>query len=221
MKPEAAIRVILADDQALFREGVRTLIGLMPGIELVAEAREGQEVIELARRLRPDVVLMDLRMPGIDGIEATRAIRALPSAPRVLVLTTFDHDNEVFGAIAAGATGYLLKDVGSALLADAIRRASRGESVLEPTVASKVVNELARLHAQRARREHQPLVEPLSSRELDVLTQLADGRSNKEIAARLQIAEGTVKNHMSQVLGKLGVLDRTQAALRARELGLL
>lgn len=217
------IRLLLVDDQALFREGLRTLLKLVPDFVLVGEASNGQEAIEAARRHLPDVILMDLRMPGVNGVEATRAIRESSSTPRpqVLVLTTFDHDEEVFAALAAGAIGYLLKDVPSEKLADAIRCAARGQSILEPAVASKVVHEFARLQAKQQRRVSQPLIEPLSSREIEVLEQLATGRSNKEIAAHLNIAEGTVKNHMSQVLTKLAVQDRTQAALKARELGLL
>ncbi len=214
-------RVVLVDDQALFREGLRTLLSRVTGIEVVAEAKSGDEAVALCRTHRPDVVLMDLRMPGMDGVAATKAVRELKPAPQVLVLTTFDHDDDVFRALAAGAIGYLLKDVSSELLVDAILRAARGESVLEPSVARKVVREFARLQEKQKRRVEQPLREPLSQRELEVLEQLADGRSNKEIASHLRIAEGTVKNHMSQVLAKLGVLDRTQAALRAHELGLL
>ena len=214
-------RVVLVDDQALFLEGLRTLMSRVTGIEVVAEAKSGDEAVALCRTHRPDVVLMDLRMPGMDGVAATKAVRELKPAPQVLVLTTFDHDDDVFRALAAGAIGYLLKDVSSELLVDAILRAARGESVLEPSVARKVVREFARLQEKQKRRVEQPLREPLSQRELEVLEQLADGRSNKEIASHLRIAEGTVKNHMSQVLAKLGVLDRTQAALRAHELGLL
>jgi DNA-binding NarL/FixJ family response regulator len=217
----APLRVILADDQALFREGLRTLLSRAEGIRVVAEAKDGHEAVAQCRQHEPDVVLMDLRMPGLDGVAATAAVRKLRPAPQVLVLTTFDHDAEVFRALTAGAIGYLLKDVSSAVFFEGIRRAARGESVLEPTVASKVVREFARLQETRQRRVEQPLVEPLSARELHVLEHLAAGRSNKEIASQLNIAEGTVKNHMSQVLAKLGVLDRTQAALRARELGLV
>jgi len=216
-----AISVLIVDDQALFREGLRTLLSRAPGIQVVAEAKDGQEALVLSREHRPAVALMDLRMPGMDGVAATGALRQLNPAPQVLVLTTFDHDADVFRAIAAGAIGYLLKDVSSELLIDAIRRAARGESVLEPSVASKVLREFARMQDKQKRRVEQPLKEPLSSRELEVLELLAEGRSNKEIAVSLHIAEGTVKNHMSQVLAKLGALDRTQAALRARELGLL
>jgi DNA-binding NarL/FixJ family response regulator len=220
MSPQK-IRLLLVDDQALFREGLRTLLSLVPDFVLVGEASDGREAITLTQKHRPDVILMDLRMPGMDGVEATRLIRQSVSAPQILVLTTFDHDTEVFTALAAGAIGYLLKDVPSEKLAEAIRSATRGESTLQPSVASKVVAEFARLRNKQQRRSAQPLIEPLSTRELEVLEQLATGRSNKEIAAHLRIAEGTVKNHMSQVLTKLGVQDRTQAALRARELGLL
>lgn len=215
------LRLILADDQALFREGLRTLLQLVPDFEIVAEARNGQEAVEQASRLKPDVILMDLRMPGMGGVEATRQIHASQPATRVLVLSTFDADEEIADALGAGAVGYLLKDLPSEKLIEAVRLAARGESPLDPTVASKVLRQFAQLQNRQERRAAQPLVEPLSSRELQVLERLATGKSNKEIAADLQIAEGTVKNHMSQVLAKLGVLDRTQAALRARDLGLL
>lgn len=215
------LRLVLADDQALFREGLRTLLGLVPDFEIVAEARNGHEAIEHARRLKPDVILMDLRMPGLGGVEATRAICEAKLPTRVLVLSTFDDDEEISAALTAGAVGYLLKDVPSEKLTEAIRLAARGESVLDPSVATKVLRQFAELQNRQQRRITQPLVDPLSARELQVLEQLASGKSNKEIAANLQIAEGTVKNHMSQVLAKLGVLDRTQAALRARDLGLL
>jgi DNA-binding NarL/FixJ family response regulator len=215
------LRLVLVDDQALFREGLRTLLGLVPDFEIVAEARNGHEAIEQARRLKPDVMLMDLRMPGLGGVEATRAICEAKLPTRVLVLSTFDDDAEISAALTAGAVGYLLKDVPSEKLTEAIRLAARGESVLEPSVAAKVVRQFAELQNRQQKRATQPLVEPLSTRELQVLEHLTGGKSNKEIAADLQIAEGTVKNHMSQILAKLGALDRTQAALRARDLGLL
>lgn len=216
------IRIAIADDQALFREGIRTVLSLVPDFHIVGEARDGREAIELARCLRPDVILMDLRMPGCGGVDATQVItrEGLPS--RVLVLTTFENDEDVSSAISAGALGYLLKDVPSEKLAEAIRLAARGQSALEPSVAAKLVRQFAKLQNQQTRAvSPQALIEPLSTRELQVLRRLGEGRSNKEIAADLSIAEGTVKNHMSQVLAKLGALDRTQAALRARELGLL
>jgi DNA-binding NarL/FixJ family response regulator len=192
----------------------------------VGEAANGAEAVQMAATLRPDVVLMDMRMPGPvdspDGVEATRRIRdALPQC-RVIVLTTFDDDETVFDGLRAGAVGYLLKDVSSEKLVEAIRAAARGESFLQPSIAAKVLAEFTRLEAQAAPLPYEAgLVEPLSDRELEILRQIADGDSNKEIAARLYITEGTVKNHVTNILGKLGVRDRTQAALRARELGLI
>jgi DNA-binding NarL/FixJ family response regulator len=216
------LRLLLVDDQAMFREGLRVLLSLQPDLEVVAEVGDGAAAVEAARTLAPDVVLMDLRMPGVGGVEATRRLKAAQPAVRVIVLTTFEEDEEVFAALRAGAVGYLLKASPSEKLCEAIRLAARGEMLLEPSVAAKLVNEFTRL-AGRAPAPVKPvaLIEPLSAREREVLRFLADGLSNKEIGQRLNIAEGTVKNHMSQVLGKLGVLDRTQAALRARELGLI
>jgi DNA-binding NarL/FixJ family response regulator len=215
------IRLLLVDDQALFREGLATLLGQHAELEIVGVAADGAEGLAQATRVRPDIVLMDLRMPGMGGVEATRRLLVAQPTVRVLVLTTFDEDEEVFAAIRAGAAGYLLKASPSEKLVDAIRTVARGESVLEPSVTAKLMNEFARITTREERRATQPLAEPLSGRELAVLQALADGMSNKEIAARLGIAEGTVKNHMTNVLGKLGALDRTQAALRARELGLI
>lgn len=216
------VKLLLVDDQAMFREGMRTLLSLQPDFEIVAEAGEGGAALEEVRRTRPDVVLMDLRMPGVGGVEATRRLRAEFPECRVIVLTTFEEDEEVFAALRAGAVGYLLKASPSAKLCEAIRLAARGESLLEPSVATKLVAEFARL-ADRAPapKAALQLIEPLSPREAEVLRFLAEGLSNKEIGARMSLASGTVKNHMSQVLGKLGALDRTQAALRARELGLI
>jgi len=217
------IRVLLVDDQALFCEGLRTLLDLQPDIEVVGEANNGWEAIECVARTAPDVVLMDMQMPVLDGIATTRDIRAHHPHTQVIVLTTFDDDQYVFEGLRAGAVGYLLKDVASDRLAEAIRSAARGESFLQPSVAAKVVAEFTRLaDAPHARvRANQALVEPLSDRELEVLCLVATGASNKEIAATLVIAEGTVKNHITNILGKLGVRDRTQAALNAKELGLV
>ena len=215
------LRLLLVDDQALFREGLRTLLGLQADFEIAGEAANGEEAVAFVRRQAPDVVLMDLRMPVLGGVEATRRIVAEAPGCRVIVLTTFEEDEEVFAALRAGAAGYLLKASPSGKLCEAIRLAARGESFLEPSVTAKVVGEFARMSERAVRRAAPPLAEPLSARERDVLRLLAEGRSNKEIAAELGIAEGTVKNHMSNVLGKLGALDRTQAALRARELDLI
>ena len=214
------IRILLADDQALFREGLHTLLALQPDLEVIGEASDGEEAVRLAARLHPDVVLMDLQMPVLDGVEATRRLHASQPACRVIALTTFDDDESVFEALRAGATGYLLKDTPSARLLEAIRAASRGESFLQASVATKVVAEFSRL-ANQAPARPQTLADPLSPRELDIVRLLGSGSSNREIAAALVLSEGTVKNHVTSILSKLNVSDRTQAALKARELGLL
>lgn len=216
----AAVRVLLVDDQALFREALAVLLDVRTEVEVVGEAANGDEALRRAGEVRPDVVLMDLRMPVLDGIAATRRMRVEHPGVRVIALTTFDEDAEVFAALRAGAVGYLLKDVSSDRLVEAILAAACGESVLQPSVAAKVVARFAQLPADD-RPAPQPLVVPLSERELDVLRLLADGNSNREIAGELFLAEGTVKNHVTNVLAKLGARDRTQAALRARTLGLL
>jgi DNA-binding NarL/FixJ family response regulator len=214
------VRVLLVDDQALFREALATLLATRDDIDVVGEAGNGDEALTRAAALTPDVVLMDLRMPVLDGVAATRRLRVEQPGVRVIALTTFDDDEDVFAALRAGAVGYLLKDVSSARLVEAVLAAARGESVLQPSVAAKVVARFAQLPETTAPRP-QPLVVPLSERELEVLRLVADGRSNREIAAAVFLAEGTVKNHVTNVLGKLGARDRTQAALRARDLGLL
>jgi DNA-binding NarL/FixJ family response regulator len=216
-----AVRVLLVDDQALFREALATLLAVHEGVEVVGEAGDGDEALRKAAELAPDVVLMDLRMPVLDGIGATRRLRVEQPEVQVIALTTFDDDEDVFAALRAGAVGYLLKDVSSARLVEAVHAAARGESVLQPSVAAKVVARFAQLPDPAPQPRPQPLVVPLSERELGVLRLLADGRSNREIAAELFLAEGTVKNHVTNVLAKLGARDRTQAALRARALGLL
>jgi DNA-binding NarL/FixJ family response regulator len=215
------IRILLVDDQALFREGLHTLLSIHPDLDIVGEANHGQEALELAAALQPAVVLMDLRMPVLDGVAATRRLKEVQPDCRVIVLTTFDDDEYVFDGLRAGAVGYLLKDVSSEKLVEAIRAAARGESFLQPSVAAKVVAEFTRLTDHPRPESSQPLLEPLSSRELEILALVATGASNREIAATLFIAEGTVKNHLTNILGKLGVRDRTQAALKAKELGLI
>ncbi len=211
------IRVLIADDQALFREGLRAVL-TAHGVDVVGEARNGAEAVELATQLAPDVVLMDLRMPVLDGAAAIRRLQSLPRPPRVIALTTFDDDDSVFDAVRAGALGYLLKDTPSARLVEAIQLAARGESLLDPAVAAKLVSEFARTAPAGKRDVAVDL--GLSERELAVLQRMARGAANKEIAAELRIAEGTVKNHVTSILDKLGVADRTQAALKARTLGL-
>jgi DNA-binding NarL/FixJ family response regulator len=230
------IRLLLVDDQALFREALRTLLSLQPDFEIVAEAANGEQAITLNARHKPEVILMDLRMPVLNGVEATRRILSSCTAgasaadadgatalPHVIVLTTFDEDTEVFEALRAGAVGYLLKASSAEKLYGAIRTAAQGASVFEPGIAARLMAGVDRSTARPTPRTAStaPLVDPLSARELDVLRFLAVGCSNKEIGVRLKISEGTVKNHMTNVLGKLGALDRTQAALRARELGMI
>ena len=214
------VRVLLVDDQVLFREALATLLEVRPEIEVVGEAANGAEAIDKVAILRPDVVLMDLHMPVLDGIAAARRLRVEQPDTRVLALTTFDDDEDVFAALRAGAVGYLLKDVTSDRLVEALLAAARGESVLQPSVAARVVARFAELPDDVPPRP-QPLVVPLSERELEVLRLLADGGSNREIASALFLAEGTVKNHVTNVLAKLGARDRTQAALRGRALGLV
>jgi DNA-binding NarL/FixJ family response regulator len=213
--------VLLVDDQALFREGLETLLSVHKDIRVVGQACNGQEAVEVAARVHPDVVLMDVRMPVLDGVRATRLLVGAQPQSRVIVLTTFDDDEYIFDALRAGAVGYLLKDVASAQLVDAIRAAARGESILEPSVAAKVIAEFTRVSRLVPRTQMDQLVEPLSERELEILSLIARGASNKEIATQLYIVEGTVKNHVTHILGKLEVRDRTQAALKARELGLI
>lgn len=215
-----SIRLLLVDDQALFREGLRTLLSVYPDLEVVGEAVNGEEALQRVEMLHPDVVLMDLRMPVLDGVTATRRLKERRLSSRVIILTTFDDDEYVFDGLRAGAVGYLLKDVSSEKLVEAIRATARGDSFLQPNIAAKLVAEFARME-ETPTPQAQQLVEPLSGRELEILALVAEGASNKEIAARLFIAEGTVKNHVTNILSKLGVRDRTQAALKAREIGLI
>lgn len=215
------LSIMLVDDQSLFREALRTLLTLQPDFDIVAEAENGERAVALAQMHQPDVILMDLRMPVMGGVEATRRVLAAVPATKVVVLTTFEEDEEIFAALRAGALGYLLKACSADKLNDSVRAAARGTAVLEPAVTARMMAELGRLSAHEGKKVAQALAHPLSERELSVLKLLAAGCSNKEIGSRLNIAEGTVKNHMTNVLGKLGVLDRTQAALLARELGLI
>lgn len=215
-----SIRVLLADDQALFREGLDTLLSVHKDIQVVGQAINGQDAVDQALRLRPDVILMDMQMPVLNGVGATRRLmQSLPDC-RVIILTTFDDKETVFDALRAGAVGYLLKDVGSAQLAESIRRTARGDSILDPSVAAKVVAEFSRVSSLVTATSAEVLPEPLSEREIEVLRLLALGLSNQEIADRLFISAGTAKTHIHNLCGKLGAHNRTEAAMRARELGL-
>ncbi len=214
------IRILLVDDQRLMRDGLRTILELEDDLQVIAEAEHGEDGLQAFEQHQPDVVLMDIRMPGMDGVEATRRMVERWPEARVIILTTFDDDEHIFEGLRAGALGYLLKDVSGNELAQAIRKVAAGGALIEPSVARKVLAEFARLETS-SRPINAGLTDPLSAREIEILKLLAQGLANKIIAERLYLAEGTVKNYVSNILSKLGVTDRTQAALRGRELGLL
>ncbi len=204
------IRVLIVDDHAVVRQGLRTFLDMLPDIQIVGEAASGRESLEAVAKSKPDVVLMDLMMPEMDGVEATRRIRADYPETRVIVLTSFAEEDKIFPAIRAGAAAYLLKDVKPAELAETIRAVARGESRLAPDITRTLLSNIAAGEpGQKSARE------PLTEREAEVLRSLARGLSNKEIAAELFIAEKTVKTHISNILAKLGFADRTQAAVYA------
>ncbi|CAK7287574.1 response regulator [Streptomyces sp. RM1] len=212
------IRVLVADDQMMVREGFSVLLNAMPDIEVVGEAVNGREAVERVQQLAPDVVLMDIRMPELNGIEATREIVAADATAKVLVLTTFDLDEYVYQALRAGASGFLLKDASARQLADGVRVVAAGEALLAPSVTKRLISEFSRLPEARA-----PLAVArtaygdLTERETEVLVLIAQGLSNAEIAERLVVAESTIKTHVSRILVKLGLRDRTQAAVFAYE----
>ncbi len=208
------IRVLVVDDHLVVRTGIRALLALEPDIEVVGEGCDGVEAVAEALRLQPDVILMDLVMPKMDGIAAIKQIMACQPAAHILVLTSFEADDKIFPAIRAGALGYTLKDFGPAELVRAIQRVYRGESSLHPAIARKVLQELA------CSRQAPPSAEPLTEREVDVLRLVAHGESNQQIAAALGISEGTVRVHVSNILSKLHLASRTQAALYALREGL-
>ena len=224
------IQVLLVDDQQIVRQGLATILRYAPGIEVVGEAGDGEEAIALAHQLEPDVVLMDLKMPRLGGIPATRQICAELPDTRVIILTTYDTDDLVFEGIKAGARGYLLKDATSETLVEAIRGALRGESQLDPHVAAKVLGEFRRLAEEPVPRQvKEPvgdaaadvMIEPLTPREEEVLHLLVEGLSNREIGARLYLTEGTVKNYVSAIIAKLQANDRTHAVVTALRRGLV
>ncbi|MXX27398.1 MAG: response regulator transcription factor [Caldilineaceae bacterium SB0668_bin_21] len=213
------ISLLLVDDQELLREGMRIILNLEEDIAVVGEAGNGQEAISLYDELRPDVVLMDVRMPVMDGISAVRYICRRDPEAKIIILTTFDNDEYVFEGIRAGALNYTLKATSSEHLATAVRTAHRGDSWLDVAVARKIINEFVRQPPPAY--DVSKLAEPLSERELEILRLLRSGCRNSEIAEQLHLAEGTVRNYVSALMGKLNVRDRTQAVLRAKELGLV
>jgi DNA-binding NarL/FixJ family response regulator len=212
------ITVVLADDQALVRRGFRLILEAEPDIEVVAEAEDGQQAIDAVRRHRPAMVLMDIQMPGLDGLEATRRILApAGNQTRVLILTTFERDDYVFEALQIGASGFLLKTAPPEDLLTAVRVVSRGEALLSPSVTRRVIQEVTR---QQRRAPRSPDLDRLTQRELEVLRLLAEGRSNAEIAAELYLSEATVKTHTSSILSKLGLRDRVQVVIFAYKQGI-
>ncbi len=216
---EKSVRILIVDDQTLFRAGLKTLLSTQPEFEVVGEASNGEEALRLTTLHRPQVVMMDLRMPVLDGVSATRRIRECFPDTQVIILTTFDDDELAFEGLRAGAIGYLLKDTSYDRLFEAIRAAVRGEHFLQPSITAKVLAEFSRLRRPVVSLD-QP-VESLTDRELEVLRMAASGSSNREIADMLVLAEGTVKNHLSKIFAKLNVRDRMQAVAKAREIGLL
>ncbi|MCX6853048.1 MAG: response regulator transcription factor [Verrucomicrobia bacterium] len=217
----APIKTLLVDDQASFREAMHILLELDSSVEVVAEAANGEEALKLTSEHMPQVVLMDLQMPVMCGAEATRRIRDRHPGVRVLVLSVFDQEKDVFEALRAGASGYILKNTPMAHMMDAIRIVAAGQTYLQPTIATQVVAEFNRLSRPiTLSGEERRLASMLSQREVEILQHLVRGMSNKEIASALSLTEGTVKNHMTRILDKLQVPDRTGAALKARDLGL-
>jgi DNA-binding NarL/FixJ family response regulator len=222
--PSPVIRIVVADDHQVVRTGFATLLDTQPDFEVVGTAVNGGEAVRICRELRPDVVLMDVRMPGTDGIEATRQL-AEPGedgGPRILILTTFDLDDYVYDALCAGASGFLLKDVTAERLFEAVRVIAAGEALLAPAVTRRLISEFSRIRPRQATPPTaMAALRELTPRETEVLRLIAEGLSNPEIAARLVVTEETVKTHVSRVLGKLGLRDRTQAVVTAYESGLV
>ncbi|RKS73464.1 LuxR family two component transcriptional regulator [Actinomadura pelletieri DSM 43383] len=214
------VRVVVVDDQEVVRAGFGALLGTQPDLAVVGTADDGAAAVRVCRERRPDVVLMDVRMPVMDGIEATRRIAAAPDAPRILMLTTFDLDEHVYDALVAGAGGFLLKDVTAERLFDAVRIVAAGEALLAPAVTRRLIGEFVRLRPRAPSRPSGALG-ALTARETDVLRLVAEGLNNAEIAARLTVGEETVKTHVSRILRKLGLRDRVQAVVTAYESGLI
>ncbi|MCC7097907.1 MAG: response regulator transcription factor [Thermomonas sp.] len=218
MSESNPIRIFLVDDQTLVRQGIQSLLGLADGIEVVAEASDGRQAVERIPQVRPDVVLMDMRMPEMSGLEALQALGAAGALPPTIILTTFDDDALVLAGIKAGAKGYLLKDVSLEQLVGAIQTVARGGSLVQPAVTQRLLSGLEQMRNEFISLDRP---DPLTDRETEILRLMASGFSNKEIANSLHVAEGTIKNHVSNILSKLGVRDRTRAVLKAFELKLV
>ncbi len=216
----AAIRILLVDDEELVRSGLRMILEADPYLSVVAEARDGSEAVRLARSHRPDLVLMDIRMPGMDGLAATREIARLPGAPKVVVLTTFDLDEYVYAALQAGALGFLLKDTPPRDLAQAVKVVNEGNAMLAPSVTRRLISDFAERGSTRAR-EARSRIAALTEREREVLRLVGEGLSNADIGMKLYMSEATVKTHVSRLLTKLGCANRVQAAILAHDAGLL
>ena len=214
-----SIRILIADDEAIVRDGLRAIVEHERDLEVVGEAADGEQAVSVARELEPDVALLDIQMPNVDGVEATRRLLALPRPPRVLILTTFDRNEYVYESMRAGASGFLLKDVRRGQLTDAIRTVVDGDTLVAPTITRRLIEEFCRRPSLTGGTP--PTLADLTARELEVLQLVARGLSNTEIAATLVVAETTVKTHVAHILGKLGLRDRAQAVVAAYETGLV
>jgi len=218
MSKDGMIEVCLVDDQTLVRQGIRSLLELSDSIRVVAEAGDGMQAVETIPRVKPDVVLVDMRMPGMSGLDVLNALANANQLPPTIILTTFDDDQLVLAGLKAGARGYLLKDVSLDQLVDAVKTVAGGGSLVAPVVTQRLLSGLERMHNEFVSLDRP---DPLTDRETEILRLMAGGYSNKEIANSLGVAEGTVKNHVSNILSKLGVRDRTRAVLKAFELGIV
>jgi DNA-binding NarL/FixJ family response regulator len=212
------VSVCLVDDQTLVRQGIRSLLELSDDIRIVGEAVDGKQALQLIPQVKPDVVLLDMRMPGMSGLDVLNALSALGNMPPTIILTTFDDDQLVLAGLKAGARGYLLKDVSLQQLVDAVKEVASGGSLVQPVVTQRLLTGLERMHNEFTSLDRP---DPLTDRETEILRLMAGGYSNKEIANSLGVAEGTVKNHVSNILSKLGVRDRTRAVLKAFEIGIV